>query len=83
MSLRDANVIIIETSRTVVRAGLGLFDLLKTPSVVRYIIIGMTVPENLANVDFPHRKYRHALGCEDLRRGTPYRRHGMEASLTL
>ncbi|KAJ3576452.1 hypothetical protein NP233_g412 [Leucocoprinus birnbaumii] len=33
MSLRDANVIIIETSRTVVRAGLGLFDLLKTPSV--------------------------------------------------
>lgn len=44
MSLRDANVIIIETSRTVVRAGLGLFDLLKTPSVVRYIIIAMTVP---------------------------------------
>lgn len=36
MSLRDANVIIIETSRTVVRAGLGLFDLLKIPSVVRH-----------------------------------------------
>ncbi|KAF9054596.1 actin-related protein [Panaeolus papilionaceus] len=33
MSLRDANIIIIEVSRTAVRAGLGLFDLLKTPSV--------------------------------------------------
>ncbi|PPQ63382.1 hypothetical protein CVT24_005647 [Panaeolus cyanescens] len=33
MSLRDANIIIIEVSRTTVRAGLGLFDLLKTPSV--------------------------------------------------
>ncbi|KAF5362059.1 hypothetical protein D9756_002600 [Leucocoprinus leucothites] len=33
MSLRDANVIIIETSRTAVRAGLGLSELLKTPSV--------------------------------------------------
>lgn len=34
MSLRDANVVIIETSRTVVRAGLGLHDLLKIPTVV-------------------------------------------------
>ncbi|PPQ66659.1 hypothetical protein CVT26_009413 [Gymnopilus dilepis] len=33
MSIRDANVVIIETGRTVVRAGLGLHDLLKTPSV--------------------------------------------------
>ncbi|KAF9447508.1 actin-related protein [Macrolepiota fuliginosa MF-IS2] len=33
MSLRDANVIIIETSRTTVRAGIGLYDLLKTPSI--------------------------------------------------
>ncbi|KAH9479644.1 SWI/SNF and RSC complexes subunit arp9 [Psilocybe cubensis] len=33
MSIRDANVVIIEVSRTVVRAGLGLHDLLKTPTV--------------------------------------------------
>jgi actin-related protein 9 len=37
MSLRDANVIIIETSRTVVRAGLGLFELLRTPTIVRIL----------------------------------------------
>ena len=35
MSIRDANVVIIEVSKTVVRAGLGLHDLLKTPTVVR------------------------------------------------
>ncbi|KAF7370852.1 SWI/SNF and RSC complexes subunit arp9 [Mycena sanguinolenta] len=33
MSFRDSNVIIIETGRTVIRAGLGLHDLLKPPSV--------------------------------------------------
>ncbi|KAJ6581209.1 actin-related protein [Mycena capillaripes] len=33
MSFRDSTVIIIETGRTVVRAGLGLHDLLKTPTV--------------------------------------------------
>ncbi|KAG6891273.1 hypothetical protein C0995_008525 [Termitomyces sp. Mi166 len=33
MSFRDLNVVIIETGRTNVRAGLGLHDLLKTPSV--------------------------------------------------
>ncbi|KAF8801317.1 actin-related protein [Phlegmacium glaucopus] len=33
MSIRDANVVIIEVSKTVVRAGLGLYDLLKTPTV--------------------------------------------------
>ncbi|KAK7445413.1 hypothetical protein VKT23_014830 [Stygiomarasmius scandens] len=32
MSFRDATVVIIETGRTVVRAGLGLHELLKTPS---------------------------------------------------
>ncbi len=37
MSLRDANVIVIETGRTVVRAGLGLHDLLKIPTVVRFL----------------------------------------------
>ena len=35
MSIRDANVVIIEVTKTVVRAGLGLHDLLKTPTVVR------------------------------------------------
>ncbi|KAJ3501639.1 hypothetical protein NLJ89_g9248 [Agrocybe chaxingu] len=33
MSIRDANVVIIETGRTVVRAGLGLHELLRTPTV--------------------------------------------------
>ncbi|KAJ7460618.1 actin-related protein [Mycena latifolia] len=33
MSFRDSTVIIIETGRTVIRAGLGLHDLLKTPTV--------------------------------------------------
>lgn len=35
MSIRDANVVIIEVTKSVVRAGLGLHDLLKTPTVVR------------------------------------------------
>ena len=33
MSIRDSNVIILEVGRTVVRAGLGLHELLKTPTV--------------------------------------------------
>ncbi|KAF7356859.1 SWI/SNF and RSC complexes subunit arp9 [Mycena venus] len=33
MSFRDSTVIIIETGRTVIRAGLGLHDLLKPPTV--------------------------------------------------
>ncbi|KAF8159806.1 actin-related protein [Crassisporium funariophilum] len=33
MSIRDANIIIIEVGRTVVRAGLGLHDLLRLPTV--------------------------------------------------
>ncbi|KAF7294506.1 hypothetical protein MKEN_01443200 [Mycena kentingensis (nom. inval.)] len=33
MSFRDANIIIIETGRTAIRAGLGLHELLKTPGV--------------------------------------------------
>lgn len=34
MSFRDANVIVIDTSRTLVRAGIGLHELLRIPSVV-------------------------------------------------
>ncbi|KAF9526129.1 actin-related protein [Crepidotus variabilis] len=33
MSIRDANVVVIEVSRTSIRAGIGLHDLLKTPAV--------------------------------------------------
>jgi len=36
MSFRDANVIVIETSRTVVKVGLGLPELLKPPLVVSH-----------------------------------------------
>jgi len=35
MSIRDANIVIIEVSRTTVKAGLGLHELLKTPAIVR------------------------------------------------
>ncbi|RXW20657.1 hypothetical protein EST38_g5179 [Candolleomyces aberdarensis] len=41
MSLRDSNVIIIETSRTHIRAGLGLYELLKTPSVELLARVGL------------------------------------------
>lgn len=34
MSLRDANVVIIEVARTSIRSGIGLYDLLKTPTIV-------------------------------------------------
>lgn len=38
MSFRDANVIVIETSRTAVKAGLGLPDLLKPPPIVSFLV---------------------------------------------
>ncbi|KAG6813824.1 hypothetical protein H0H92_006768 [Tricholoma furcatifolium] len=41
MTFRDLNVVIIETSRTNVRAGLGLHDLLKTPSVEILARVGL------------------------------------------
>ncbi|KAG6817535.1 hypothetical protein H0H87_007503 [Tephrocybe sp. NHM501043] len=41
MSFRDLNVVIIETARTKVRAGLGLHDLLKTPSVEILARVGL------------------------------------------
>lgn len=34
-SFRDLSIVLIDTSRKLVQAGLGLHDLLKTPSVVR------------------------------------------------
>ena len=51
MSFRDANLIVIETSRTAIRAGLGIYELLKTPSVVRFD------PCNVLSIDFFKRKY--------------------------
>jgi actin-related protein 9 len=33
-AFRDSTVVIIETGRTIIRAGLGLHDLLKTPALV-------------------------------------------------
>ncbi|KAF5373256.1 hypothetical protein D9615_007454 [Tricholomella constricta] len=41
MSFRDSNVVIIETGRTHVRAGLGLHDLLKTPTVEILARVGL------------------------------------------
>ncbi len=51
MSFRDANVIVIDTSRTLVRAGIGLHELLKIPSVVRRLvyraILALTVQQEV------------------------------------
>ncbi|RDB23550.1 SWI/SNF and RSC complexes subunit arp9 [Hypsizygus marmoreus] len=41
MSFRDSIVVIIETSRTHIRAGLGLHDLLKTPAVEIQARVGL------------------------------------------
>ncbi|KAF8075069.1 actin-related protein [Lyophyllum atratum] len=41
MSFRDLNVVVIETGRTHVRAGLGLHDLLKTPTVEFLARVGL------------------------------------------
>jgi len=35
IGFRDSSVIIIETGRTVIRGGLGLHELLRTPTIVR------------------------------------------------
>ncbi|KAJ8094619.1 hypothetical protein PM082_010625 [Marasmius tenuissimus] len=47
MSFREATVVIIETSRTAIRAGLGLHELLKTPSVEIQARVGLR--KNAAN----------------------------------
>ncbi|KJA15257.1 hypothetical protein HYPSUDRAFT_172830 [Hypholoma sublateritium FD-334 SS-4] len=56
MSIRDANVIILEVGRTVVRAGIGLHELLKTPSIEIPARVGLrrsTLLELAANGDEP------------------------------
>jgi hypothetical protein len=37
VSFRDSSVVIIESGRTLIRAGIGLHDLLKAPSYVRIV----------------------------------------------
>ncbi|ESK97699.1 actin-related protein [Moniliophthora roreri MCA 2997] len=49
MSFHDATVVIIETSRTAVRANLGLHELLKTPSVEIQARVGLR--KNTSNGD--------------------------------
>ncbi|KAE9399863.1 actin-related protein [Gymnopus androsaceus JB14] len=49
MSFRDASVVVIETGRTVVRAGLGLHELLKTPSVIIQARVGLGKNANASN----------------------------------
>lgn len=39
-SFRDSSVVILDTSRTLIRAGIGLHELLRTPSVVGTAIFG-------------------------------------------
>jgi hypothetical protein len=56
VSFRDSSVVIIESGRTLIRAGLGLQDLLKAPSVVR--IIHFRVRDS--TYDAYYRKYKLA-----------------------
>jgi actin-related protein 9 len=42
MAFRDGSVVIIETGRTSIRAGIGLQELLKAPSVVLFPLIFST-----------------------------------------
>ncbi|KAL0953504.1 hypothetical protein HGRIS_004730 [Hohenbuehelia grisea] len=41
MSFRDSSVVVIETGRTIVRAGLGLHDLLKQPTIELQARVGL------------------------------------------
>lgn len=40
IAFRDSTVVVIETGRTLIRAGIGLAELLKTPSLVRLSAVG-------------------------------------------
>ncbi|KAH7872993.1 actin-related protein [Lentinula edodes] len=46
MAFRDASVVVIETARTVVRAALGLHELLRTPSVIIQARVGLRKSAN-------------------------------------
>ncbi|KAJ3801235.1 actin-related protein [Lentinula aff. detonsa] len=58
MALRDASVVVIETGRTVVRAGLGLHELLKTPSVIIQARVGLR--KNASNISDVQPNYETA-----------------------
>ncbi|KAH9840137.1 actin family [Rhodofomes roseus] len=47
MSIRDSSVVVLDTSRTSIRAGLGLHDLLRTPAVEVLARVGL--PRSLLN----------------------------------
>jgi hypothetical protein len=57
-NFRDSSILIIEIGRTAVRAGLGIQELLKTPTVVRctWLVVD-PIGTNKANAS---RKYLHA-----------------------
>ncbi|KIK61595.1 hypothetical protein GYMLUDRAFT_166101 [Collybiopsis luxurians FD-317 M1] len=65
MALRDASVVIIENARTVVRAGLGLHELLKTPSVILQARVGLR---------------RHASSSNDFQTNTATVENGASSS---
>lgn len=45
IAFRDSTVVVIETGRTLIRAGIGLAELLKTPSLVRLSSSARSVTE--------------------------------------
>ncbi|KAH9933319.1 actin family [Fomitopsis serialis] len=47
MSIRDSSIVVLDTSRTSIRAGLGLHDLLRTPSVEVLARVGL--PRSILN----------------------------------
>ncbi|KAJ3489642.1 hypothetical protein NLI96_g1968 [Meripilus lineatus] len=51
VTLRESAVVIIDTSRTTIRAGLGLYDLLRTPSVEVVARVGLRRPDTSTNGD--------------------------------
>ena len=70
MSIRDANVVIIEVSKTVVRAGLGLHDLLKTPTVVRFFFFKLSASTDFLSGNVGLR--RNGFGEHEITNGNSY-----------
>ncbi|PFH51034.1 hypothetical protein AMATHDRAFT_143549 [Amanita thiersii Skay4041] len=62
MSFRDANVIVIDTSRSFIRAGLGLYDLLKIPIIAIPARVG--IRRNPSSNDNPNGVYSPVLQKE-------------------
>jgi hypothetical protein len=69
MSIRDSNVIILEIGRTTVRAGLGLHDLLKTPTIVCVFFsdyVSQARAPQCSSAVALFRKYLLALDCDEM-----------------